>query len=672
MKKVWIWMLVLCINAGYTRAEENDDIDDDTNIHSSPECECSDWDAWSDFSACSKHCGGGKQGRSRTRHCNKTVVMTSQGEMACTRNRTQYRHCNTQDCGCDVVCGAWSEWTNGTCSVYCGGGSLPRTRYRKCQGNQGCPERHQELLACNVKPCSQCSCDLWSSWSSYGLCSTTCGQGVQIRNRKRACRSLAIGQNCTSATIEISTSPCNYGICCDQICLPWTSWRNDSCSVTCDEGVFTRSRTRICPLQSCADHQSEEEKCKKETCLSTCERTCSSWGNATVSSCSTTCGGGTREYTSVRNCTFPDCVSENVMEESCNVHSCKSSCEEACSSWGEWKNSTCSVSCDDGAVTSTRTRTCDNEDCLTTDTTSVQCRNKTCAGTCDSQCSPWEEWQEGKCSTECNVGVVIRTRIRRCPEAVGDCRQRQEVESPCYLKTCQDTCDGNCSQWGDWKIGHCSTTCDTGNAVKKRFRNCPAKITDCHHTEQESTTCHERTCPATCDRLCSQWGQWMGLVCSSTCDNGVITRTRVRTCRFLNRDCGMYESLTEPCNMGTCPETCDSNCTSWSPWMEIGACSRSCGSGLQSLQRVRSCGKADCSALEFSHRNCMEAICIDKLKDMRPVCQSSGAVYPHPTDCTKFFTCVWTIPVELQCPYGTGWVQERGVCDYKWRIPNCH
>ncbi|OWF55826.1 Hemicentin-1 [Mizuhopecten yessoensis] len=672
MKVLWISILVLGLYAGYVYTEEtNDENGDVKNSQSSTECQCSEWDTWSGFSACSKHCGRGKQGRSRTRHCNQTVAMTSQGEVSCTRHATQYRFCNTQDCGCDVVCSPWSGWTNGTCSVFCGGGSLPRTRYRKCQGNQGCPEQDQNLIPCNIKPCSQCSCDLWSSWSSYGLCSVTCGQGVQIRNRKRVCRSLAIGQNCTSATVETSTSPCNYGVCCDEICLPWSTWRNDSCSVTCGEGTSARSRTRLCPLQSCAEQSTEVDSCKKETCQSTCETTCSPWGNVTTSPCTVTCGGGTRLHTSVRNCIHSDCVSENVMEDSCNFHACQRTCDVDCGSWGAWSEGNCSSVCDDGIRTRYRNRTCPHQDCTKRDRQDDTCRDRTCTGTCDLQCSPWGEWQEGNCSKSCDEGVVIRTRFRGCPATVGDCRQKQEVESPCYLETCSDTCDVNCSLWADWRTGPCSTTCDTGSHLRKRFRKCPAKIMDCEHSEQETSPCHLRTCPVTCDRLCNPWSQWMGVVCSTTCDKGVVMRTRVRTCRFQNKDCGIYENLTAPCNMGTCPDTCDKNCTSWSPWMEIGACSRSCGSGLQTLQRVRSCGRSDCQALESTHRQCMRGICIDKIKDIRPVCQSSGTFYPHLTDCTKFFHCLWTIPVELQCPLGTGWVQERGVCDYKWRIPNC-
>lgn len=37
---------------------------------------------------------------------------------------------------------------------------------------------------------------------------------------------------------------------------------------------------------------------------------------------------------------------------------------------------------------------------------------------------------------------------------------------------------------------------------------------------------------------------------------------------------------------------------------------------------------------------------------------------PHPTDCTKFFICVWETPVERDCPLGLHFNPQLTVCDF--------
>ncbi|XP_065087982.1 peritrophin-1-like [Ochlerotatus camptorhynchus] len=44
--------------------------------------------------------------------------------------------------------------------------------------------------------------------------------------------------------------------------------------------------------------------------------------------------------------------------------------------------------------------------------------------------------------------------------------------------------------------------------------------------------------------------------------------------------------------------------------------------------------------------------------------------HPHPTDCSKFFTCNWGAVIEQQCPPGTYWNDAIKACDFEANV-NC-
>jgi len=82
--------------------------------------------------------------------------------------------------------GVWSSWSSyGTCSKTCGAGT--QTRSRSCNnpppsnGGPTCHGTGQESRACNQGTCAVNGA--WGSWSSYGSCSKTCGAGTQTRSR---------------------------------------------------------------------------------------------------------------------------------------------------------------------------------------------------------------------------------------------------------------------------------------------------------------------------------------------------------------------------------------------------------------------------------------------------------------------------------------------------------
>uniref|UniRef100_UPI00358E67E6 adhesion G protein-coupled receptor B3-like n=1 Tax=Myxine glutinosa TaxID=7769 RepID=UPI00358E67E6 len=157
----------------------------------------------------------------------------------------------------------WSQWSS--CSVSCGHGSQLRTR--SCHSSthgQHCGGPLRESRSCNsTQPCPVHG--VWEEWSPWSLCSTTCGRG--FRDRSRSCAHPAHGgQPCDG--YDRQTRSCNIALCpIDGHWSKWTSW--SLCSVTCGNG--TRQRTRDCngPAfggSDCRGPWAEEQPCSNAAC----------------------------------------------------------------------------------------------------------------------------------------------------------------------------------------------------------------------------------------------------------------------------------------------------------------------------------------------------------------------------------------------------------------------
>jgi hypothetical protein len=100
---------------------------------------------WSDWSTCSKTCGGGKTSRTWT-----TTTQPKNGGKACPSPSSETKDCNTQ--GCKVNCnGYWSGWSS--CSKTCGGGTRSRTWTTTTQpknGGTACPSPSTQYISCNT------------------------------------------------------------------------------------------------------------------------------------------------------------------------------------------------------------------------------------------------------------------------------------------------------------------------------------------------------------------------------------------------------------------------------------------------------------------------------------------------------------------------------------------
>lgn len=167
-------------------------------------CEVTDWGSWGD---CSATCGRGYKLRQRD-YRNSTAAMVNHCRKILTDRRKCFaeRQCRgsegrpgqrttgileTDKC----VISEWSSWSS--CTTTCGSGITTRSRnfrhknYRKqCIMEPDGPEL-QQTIDCENKPCldddgdmeKNCPRDLYTEWSLWSPCSSSCGRGVTQRSR---------------------------------------------------------------------------------------------------------------------------------------------------------------------------------------------------------------------------------------------------------------------------------------------------------------------------------------------------------------------------------------------------------------------------------------------------------------------------------------------------------
>uniref|UniRef100_A0ABI7XLJ7 Sema domain-containing protein n=1 Tax=Felis catus TaxID=9685 RepID=A0ABI7XLJ7_FELCA len=118
--------------------------------------------------------------------------------------------------------GAWTPWSSwALCSTSCGIGF--QVRQRSCSnpaprhGGRICVGKSREERFCNEN--TPCPVPIfWASWGSWSKCSSNCGGGVQ--SRRRSCEN---GNSCPGCGVEFKT--CNPEGCPEvRRNTPWTPW----------------------------------------------------------------------------------------------------------------------------------------------------------------------------------------------------------------------------------------------------------------------------------------------------------------------------------------------------------------------------------------------------------------------------------------------------------------
>jgi hypothetical protein len=618
---------------------------------------------WSEWGVCDSECGGGKQSRTRT------IVTPARGNGVCPI-LTEYRDCNTNACVIPCVVSEWSEW--GPCDSGCGGGTQSRTRTIITPG-ANCPPLI-ESRACNTEAC--CSVSDWSDWSA---CDKPCGSGKQTRTRTIT----TPGANCPSLT---ESRDCNTDACAIPCAVSeWSEW--STCDNPCG-GKQSRTRTITTPGVNCPS-LTETKDCGSATsdlCKRIAKCVVGAW--STWSDCSLPCGPGTktRTRTLTGNC---DASKKTVDTDTCN--------KGACCVVSEWKkDGSCSKPCGGGIQTFTRTasKTCPPtvlaktepcntdpcpcvpgdwgkwSDCTKTCGGGTQTRTRTLSGACGAdvqtremkQCnttpcripcviSPWVK--DGDCSKPCGDGIQTYKRT-----VTGDC-------PPTTLSKTESCNKGSCCVVSDWKKdGKCSKPCGGGVQLLTRTasKSCPPTVLS------KTEDCNTDPCPC----VPGPWGPWS--VCSQVCGGGTQSRTRV-----LSGTCGPDVSTTETqiCNNQSCPPPPPPpvalSCTvtdNYRPW---GPCSRMCGGGTQTREKIYLNDNGHCPPAPTQTQACNTAPCDPVIPKVNCVVGDWGDWGTCQSDCTQTRTkAILTQPSGggLQCPLPSTLTQSRpcfgqGACKCK-------
>mmetsp|Transcript_87137 Transcript_87137/g.154240 ORF Transcript_87137/g.154240 Transcript_87137/m.154240 type:complete len:1080 (-) Transcript_87137:69-3308(-) len=547
-------------------------------LHNCP-VDC-DWSDWSDWEKCSTTCGAGHSSRARL-----VRRQAENGGKECfMKDSSQGRSCDDSFCPDHCQYASWSEWE--ACSASCGPGSTRRVReiaVPAANGGRACHEPTLEDKNCELRNCPvDCR---WADWNPWSECTSSCGAGNRARNRSEVSAAKFGGEQChgqAEQSVECSGLPA-----CPTDCS-WEDWQDwGSCSTTCGAGILQRKRDRK-KLQSfggkfCAGTDFDEKSCHNS---SPCKVDCKTGDWSAWTSCSVSCGSGTRarSRTIVQDKLFggQDCPHDLSEKKDCSLGACAVDC--VWSLWSDW--SPCTKSCGGGFTSRKRQELIPASTgglfCNGAAYEETVCEAKPCAVDC--AWSTWTEWTE--CSHSCNPGrlgtasIGVQSKSRKItiqPENGGaSCEGPASQSQSCNEQACPVDCSWQ--SWSDWTV--CPETCGGGTITRDRKKAHDESDggLPCIGETHESQTCNTAACPVDC-----QWGPWsVWSICSKTCGGGVIRRYRdvAVTDKHGGNVClGPPEQEAE-CGGNSCGVDCE-----WNDWNEWSACTVSCGGGRTGRER---------------------------------------------------------------------------------------
>jgi len=618
------------------------------------------WTSWSTPSTCDGGCGSSTAMRSRALGFRKSAdasFFEGTNDMKCAGTQLSIDECPRQQ-SCTPPCipqhckfAQWSDWhaptcvglcerfrvieqVNNECGDPCSGPLLDTKRcYGKCtkvhdchlsswtdwsecgafhadqkrrsrnvdqmpaNGGKPCEGILVETESCKEVPTADC---VFSSWSAFTPCSSSCGLGIQKRKRNILRHAIGTGELCKGSLFDIQKchqKPCPGPVNC--ILSSWTSF--SACHA---DGQRYRERKISQHAQNggsaCKGIMAQTKTCGAQ--VIDCKMSpWTKWGM-----CDKMCGGGQaiRQRQVER---FPEnggtaCPSALLLTQGCSMEACK---KQDCqlSKWSGW--SACSSSCGPGQQIRGRSvrelRTARGVGCNDVLAESRPCLspsgepNPPCKGRVDCKWEDWNDWSD--CTCTCDGGQHTRSRkIKQSPQAGGQMCAPEDKEEvapcntqPCHKKVC---IDGKFGAWADWQM--CTATCGGGQTV--RTRSIEREANECGKPATglkiEVRFCNVGVpCSESVDCQLSKWTDWQS--CSATCD-GTKQRSRhvAKSGRGAGKFCVGALEQTWPCNPSKGedpPQGCNSGAVvdcQLSEWTKWGPCSATCGRGQHFRERT--------------------------------------------------------------------------------------
>ncbi|XP_072015849.1 A disintegrin and metalloproteinase with thrombospondin motifs 10-like isoform X3 [Amphiura filiformis] len=233
---------------------------------------CPNTNVWvtSSFSQCTVTCGGGIRTRTVTcRSSSTSTVILNDSQCQGTKPQSS-EACSTQNCPVSPRYTWFATESYGPCSVTCGSGT--QSTLTLCVDNQLLVTVDEYLCDINIRPQSTTrgcntgvSCPSSGSWETgpFSQCDVTCGEGTQ--QRAVFCTSTYTNAqvSCDPNTKPRTTQSCYNGQCQSG---QWAHTQYSSCSVTCGQGIQTRSVYCYSPI---GNNQLDESDCDANTKPST-------------------------------------------------------------------------------------------------------------------------------------------------------------------------------------------------------------------------------------------------------------------------------------------------------------------------------------------------------------------------------------------------------------------
>ncbi|XP_010767368.1 SCO-spondin, partial [Notothenia coriiceps] len=478
------------------------------------------WSRWSPWSRCDKRCGGGRS--IRTRSCSSPPPKN--GGKKCEGEKNQVKPCNTKPCD-EKGCPPGQEFVS--CANQCPQRCSDLQQGIECQDNTDCQPGCRcpkgqlqqdgvcvQLWQCDCTDslgqiwaagsvhqvdCNNCSCSdgqlfctnhscqascTWSSWSSWALCSVSCGKGQ--RTRYRSLVPETEGADCQFE--EVQHKSCDPGPC-PPLCL------HDDQELTVGD-TWLQGECKQCTCTPEGDY------CQDIEC-----RVDGGWTPWSVwSDCSVTCGRGTQVHT--RACINPPprnngshCSGPERETQDCHTPPCL---DDLCP-WSPW--SPCSRSCGAGSVLRRRVCVCEEGGDAACPSEIEAERNREETQLCykrpcpDCPMSGWSVWSPCSCQSQrqqrYRVALSPATRGQQCTPVETQSRtcslsQCGDCEAPFEYSACGAPCEKQCVLQGRGDlcsgVRECTPGCYCPQGLLQQNGTCvPPEECGCIHLQHQAS-----------------------------------------------------------------------------------------------------------------------------------------------------------------------------------------